>query len=126
LLLKTGVPFVEAVRNVAGLSRNLVLADELSAMARSVESGSDIAPTMRNSRLFPPVVAHLVAVGQDSGELTTMLAELKARYETEVDLAMAKFTTALEPLLIVLLAAAVGFVVFACLMPILEATRAIA
>lgn len=126
LLLKTGVPFVEALRSVMALTRSLVLADELEVMARSVESGSDIAPTMQDSCIFPPVVTHLVAVGQDSGELTAMLAELKTRYEAEVRLAITKFTTALEPLLIVLLAGLVGFVVLACLMPILEATRAIA
>ncbi len=126
LLLRTGVPFVEAVRCVQAETKNLLLAEELTAMAQAVDSGSDIAPTMAKSRIFPPVVAHLVAVGQDSGELTAMLSELKTRYDTEVRLAMGKFTAALEPLLIVLLAGGVGFVVFACLMPILEATRGIA
>lgn len=126
VLLKTGIPFVEAVRAVKELARNLVLTDELDAMARSVESGGDIAPTLERSRLFPPVVAHLVAVGQESGELTEMLDTLRSRYETEVSIATSRFTAALEPLLIVLLAAVVGFVVFACLMPMLEATRAIA
>lgn len=125
LLLRTGVPFVEAARCVRSQSQHLVLADELAAMATAVESGSDIAPTMTGSRIFPPVVGHLVAVGQESGELPAMLAELKLRYETEVRLATAKFTAALEPILILFLAAGVGFVVFACLMPILEATRGI-
>ncbi len=123
ILLRTGIPFVEAVRLVADQTRNLLLADELRAMEKSVASGSDIAPTMEHSIIFPPVVAHLVAVGQDSGELPHMLSELKTRFEAEVQLATTRFTTALEPLLIIVLAAAVGFVVFACLMPMLEATR---
>ena len=125
LLLSSGVPFVDAVRSAALQSHHLLLRDELHAMAEAVESGSDIADTMHHSRVFPPVVAHLVAVGQDSGELTAMLAELQARYETEVRLAMTQFTTILEPVLIVVLAALVGFVVFACLTPIWEATRGI-
>jgi type II secretory pathway component PulF len=125
VMLKTGIPFVDAVRMVAGLTNHLILRDELNAVRSAVESGSDIAPTMSHSRVFPPVVVQLVAVGQDSGELTEMLAELKSRYETEVRLALTRFTTALEPMLIVLLAMAVGFVVYACLMPILEATRGI-
>jgi len=125
LLLRTGVPFVEAVRHVANQSSNLVLGGELEGMARLVESGSDIAPTLTGSRVFPPVVAHVVAVGQDSGELTQMLIELRKRYEDEVRLAVARFATVLEPLLIIVLAAVVGFVVFACLMPILEATKGI-
>lgn len=127
MLLKTGTPFVDAVRSVGNLTRNNeVLRNELAAVARAVESGSDIAPTLEGSRIFPPLVVHLIAVGQDSGELTGMLAELKNRYETEVRIAVTRFTGVLEPLLIVLLAAGVGFVVFACLMPILEATRGIA
>ncbi len=125
LLLRTGIPFVDAVRNVSGQSKNLVLAGELSAVAEAVESGSDIAPTLAGSRIFPPVVRHLIAVGQDSGELTGMLDQLRERYEVEVNFAVTKFATALEPLLIVLLAGMVGFVAFACLMPILEATRGI-
>lgn len=125
LLLRTGIPFVDAVRNVSGQSRNLVLAAELSAAAEAVESGSDIAPTLAGSRIFPPVVRHLIAVGQNSGELTGMLDQLRERYVVEVNFAVTKFATALEPLLIVLLAAMVGFVAFACLMPILEATRGI-
>ncbi len=123
LLLKTGIPFVEAVRTMQTLTRNRILRDELQEVARSVESGSDIAPTLAHSRIFPPLVVHVMAVGQDSGELTALLAELKQRYESEVKLAVERFTTVLEPLLIVVLAGLVGFVVFACLMPILEATR---
>lgn len=126
LLLKTGVPFVDAVRSVAGSCRNLVLREELEAMAEAVECGSDIAPTIARSRVFPAVVSHLVAVGQDSGELPAMLGQLRDRYDVELRLAVNRFATVLEPLLIVVLAAVVGFVVFACLMPILEATRGIA
>jgi type II secretory pathway component PulF len=125
LLLRTGTPFVDAVRCAAALTGNRVLAGELDQVGRCVESGSDIAPTLANSRIFPPVVIHLIGVGQDSGELTTLLGELRTRYETEVRIAVDRFTTALEPLLIVALASVVGFVVFACLMPILEATRGI-
>jgi len=126
LLLTTGVPFVDAMRHVSAQSRSVVLADELAKLAEAVESGSDIAPAVQHSAVFPPMVVHLLAVGQDTGELAEMLAELRLRYETEVRLAVDRFTAALEPVLIVLLAAGVGFVVFACLMPILEATRTIA
>jgi type II secretory pathway component PulF len=125
LLLLTGVPFVDGLRHVIRMTSNTILAKELAAMAHAVESGSDIAPTMEASRVFPPVVSHLVAVGQDSGELTGMLTELKQRYETEVRLAITRTTTILEPLLIIVLAAVVGFVVLACLMPMMEITRAL-
>lgn len=125
LLLKTGIPFVEAVRVVRDMTAHRILQDELQALETSVESGGAIAAAVEESVVFPPVVVHLLAVGQDTGELPAMLAQLKDSYESEVKLALQKFTAALEPLLIVLLAGVVGFIVFACLMPILEATRAI-
>lgn len=123
MLLRAGVPFVEAMGVVRRSIRNRVLADELEAIQAAVEAGSDIAPALRGSRVFPPLVIHLMAVGQEAGELPAMLEQLRTSYEKEVRLAIGKFTAALEPLLIVVLAAVIGFVIFATLMPILEATR---
>lgn len=123
LLLSTGIPFVEAVRLVRAGTRNVVLADELAAIEQRVEAGADIAPALAGSRVFPPVVVQLVAVGQSAGELPAMLGELRTAYETEVNLALAKFTAALEPILIVLLAGMIGFIIFATILPILQASE---
>jgi type II secretory pathway component PulF len=125
LLLQSGVPFTQSLRLVCENSRNLVLRGELEHMQSAVHRGSDIAPTLEDSNIFPPLVVHIVNVGQKTGELTEMLMQLKEGYETEVRLAIGKFTAALEPVLIVIMSAIVGFVVFATLMPILEVTRAI-
>jgi len=125
LLLRSGVPFVESLALIRGNAKNLILAEELKNIEESVKSGSDIAPTMEKSRIFPPLVVHIVQVGQNTGELTDMLTQLKEGYETEVRLAIGKFTTALEPILIIIMSVVVGFVVFATMMPILETTRVI-
>ncbi|MGD2109474.1 MAG: type II secretion system F family protein [Phycisphaerae bacterium] len=125
LLLRSGVPFTQSLRLVRENARNLVLRNELEGIESAIHRGSDIAPTLENSRIFPPLVVHIVNVGQRAGELTEMLAQLKEGYETEVRLAIGKFTAVLEPVLIVIMSAVVGFVVFATLMPILEVTRAI-
>ena len=125
LLLRSGVPFLEAIGLIRGSTRNLVLAEELSCMEQAVQRGSDIAPALEHSKIFPPLVIHMVNVGQKSGELTEMLTQLKDGYETEVRLAISRFAAALEPILIVVMAAVVGFVVFATMLPILEVTRAI-
>lgn len=123
MLLVSGIPFTQAIRTVRDGSRHMLLCDELAAIERSVEAGSDIAPTLAESRVFPPLVAHLVAVGQDAGELTEMLTELRKSYETEVALALTRFTAALEPLLIVIMSAVIGFVIFATVMPILQVSE---
>ena len=125
LLLRSGVPFLEALRLVRHTAQNLILSDELQRMESAIQRGSDIGPTMQNSRIFPPLVVHIVNVGQRSGELTEMLAQLKEGYETEVRLAIARFTAVVEPALIVVMSVVVGFIVFATMMPILEATRLI-
>lgn len=123
VLLSTGVPFVEALATVRSQTRHRVLASELEEVERAVGAGSDIAPTLSGSRVFPPLVAHLVGVGQNAGELPEMLQQLRQGYEAEVELAVTRFTAALEPALIIVLAAMIGFIVFATMMPILEATR---
>jgi len=125
LLLRSGIPYLESIRLVRTSTRHLVLRDELGVMEEAIQRGSDIAPTLDGSKIFPPLVVHIVNVGQNTGELTEMLTQLKEGYETEVRLAIARTTAVLEPLLIVVLSAIVGFVVFATMMPILEATRAI-
>lgn len=125
LLLRSGVPFVESVRLIRRDTRHTILADELDSMTKAVESGSDIAPTLDGSKVFPPLVVHLFSVGQATGELTEILQQLKEGYETEIRIAIARFTSALEPILIIIMSAVVGFVVFATMLPILEATRAI-
>ncbi len=123
MLLRSGIPFVEAIETVMQSTRNRVLREELAAIRAAVEAGQDVAPTLEGSRVFPPLVRHLVAVGQETGELPAMLAQLESGYATEVRLAVGRFSAALEPLLIVILAGLIGFVVFATMMPILEATR---
>lgn len=125
LLLRSGVPFDQAIGVVRGTVRNRVLAEELERVRTAVEAGSDIAPALGGSRIFPPLVVQLVSVGQNAGELESMMEQLRQSYETEVRLAVARFTAALEPLLIIILAAVVGFVVFATMMPILQASRVI-
>jgi len=125
LLLSSGVAFLEAVSLVRKGCRNLVLSEELSAMESAVQRGSDIAPAIEQSKIFPPLVIHVVNVGQKSGELTEMLSQLAEGYADEVRVAVGKFSAALEPALIVVMAVVVGFIVFATMMPILEATRAI-
>ncbi len=123
MLLSSGIPFAEAVATVQQGTRNAVLADELAAVEHAIVAGSDIGPSLSQSRVFPPLVVHLMAVGQNAGELPTMLEQIKDSYETEVSLALSRFTAALEPLLIVLMAGVIGFIIIATVMPILEATR---
>ncbi len=122
-LLRADVRFTAALRTVRQNLPHRLFADELAALERALEAGAALAAPLRRSRLMPPLVVHLLAVGQESGELPRMLDRLRAAYEQKVQLASARFLAVLEPALILVLAVIIGFVVFATLLPILETTR---
>ncbi|MEW6252159.1 MAG: type II secretion system F family protein [Planctomycetota bacterium] len=124
-LLRSDVRFTDAVRTVRRELPHQLYADELAALERAVEAGASIAEPLRHSRLMPPLVVHLLAVGQESGELPGMLDRLRSTYEQQVQLALARFLAVLEPALILVLAVVIGFVVFATLLPILETTKVV-
>jgi len=120
-LLKSGVPFVEAMAITRRTLGNHVLREALAACERAVESGRDIGAALERTGAFPPVVVQIFAVGQVSGRLESLLEDLAATYEGEVEIASNRFTSLLEPILMILLAATVGLIAFATILPILEA-----
>ncbi len=122
-MLRTDVRFNDAVRLIREGLPHKLYADELRKIEAAIEAGSDIAGSLRGSRLMPPLVVQLLAVGQESGELPKMLEQVRRSYEKEVEIALSRFIAVLEPALILLLAIVIGFVVFATVLPILETTR---
>ena len=87
---------------------------------KAVTAGADVAGPLEASGVFRPMVVQMLAVGQQSGQLESMLERLAEAYDREVDTAAQRLTAMLEPLLIVLLAILVGFIAFATILPILE------
>lgn len=124
-MLRVDVRFTEALRVVRQSLPHALYAAELASLEKQLEAGANIATPLRESRLIPPLVAHLLAVGQESGELPQMLVQIRDHYEREVQQSQARFLATLEPALILALAAVIGFVVFATLLPILETTKAV-
>jgi general secretion pathway protein F len=122
-LLRSGVPFIEAVQITRRTIRNRVFARALEDYEAAVEAGRDIAGPLKASGVFSPTVVQMLAVGQESGQLEEMLQQLAEVYDREVSLATQRLTSLLEPLVIVLLAAFVGCVALATLLPILEASN---
>jgi len=119
-LLKSGVPALEALRVIGGISGSEVLNRTIAAIRDKVIEGQDIAGPVKRSGVFPPLVAHMIAAGEQSGRLEEMLDLIGKHYEEEVEHAAATLTRILEPLVIVALAGMVGFIVLAVVLPILE------
>lgn len=120
-LTKSGVVLTRALELAARSSDNILLREAMEECREAVDSGEDIAPALRRSGIFPPLAVRIFSVGQESGRLDEMLERLAADYDQQVATLSSRLTALLEPILIVVLAVLVGFVLLATILPILEA-----
>ena len=119
-LLHGGVPLLKALEIVKHLLDNEVLIGVVEEARVAIREGESVAAPLSKSGQFPPVVTHMIAVGERSGHLEEMLENVAQAYEVEVEMKIGRLTTLMEPLMILLMGGAVGFIVFSILMPILE------
>lgn len=119
-LLESGLPVLEALAVVRRVVDNELLARALENVRQRVAEGADISTPLKQSQVFPPVVGYMIAVGEESGRLEELLKKIAQAYDEEVEVAAQKLTSLLEPLMIVLMAGVVGFIVMAIMLPILQ------
>jgi general secretion pathway protein F len=119
-LLQSGVPLLKAMDIVRNVLDNARLAKVIEEAAGSIREGESIAGPLKRSGDFPPIVTHMIAVGEKSGELEAMLENVAKAYDTQVETRVQALTSLLEPLMIVIMGGAVGFIAFAILMPLIQ------
>jgi general secretion pathway protein F len=119
-LLKGGVPLLVALDIVKNVVGNVRLADVIDQARDSIREGESIAAPLKRSGEFPPLVYHMVAIGERTGALEEMLANVATAYEDQVETAVAALTSLLEPIMIVAMGAVVAFIVFSVLTPTLQ------
>ncbi|MCY1015387.1 type II secretion system inner membrane protein GspF [Pyxidicoccus sp. MSG2] len=124
-LLKSGVPLLAAMDIVKAVMTNDVLAEVVEKARDSIREGESIANPLKRSGEFPPLVYHMVAIGERSGQLEEMLTNVADNYETQVNVRIGALTSLLEPMLIVVMGAVIAFVALSILMPILQVNSAI-
>ncbi|WP_375760652.1 type II secretion system inner membrane protein GspF [Corallococcus exercitus] len=124
-LLKSGVPMLAALDIVKAVMTNSVLADAVENARESIREGESIANPLKRSGQFPPLVYHMVAIGEKSGQLEDMLLSVADSYETQVNVRIGALTSLLEPMLIVVMGVMIAFVALSILMPILQVNTAI-
>jgi general secretion pathway protein F len=122
-LLASGIGLLPALDIVKSIVDNTVLTRAIEHARDAIREGQSIAPPLRESGLFPPLVVHMVAVGERSGQLEAMLGKAADAYDDEVENAVVGLTTILEPIIIVVMGAVVLFIVLAILLPIFELNR---
>jgi len=119
-LLANGIPLLPALDVAGEVTGNAALTEAVGRARTAIREGQGLAGPLRESGLFPPLLVHMVAVGERSGELESMLDKAAAAYEQEIEGTLSTATAVLEPLLIVVMGGIVLFIVLAILLPIFE------
>ena len=119
-LLKSGVPLLTAMDIVKNVLTNSVLVDVVENARDSIREGESIANPLRRSGEFPPLVYHMIAIGERSGQLEDMLVSVASSYENQVDVRVGALTALLEPILILVMGSVVAFIALSILLPILQ------
>jgi general secretion pathway protein F len=119
-LLRSGVPLLKAMEIVRNVLDNGKLEKVIETATGSIREGESIAGPLKRSGDFPPIVTHMIAVGERSGQLEQMLENVARAYDTQVETRVAALTSLLEPLMIVFMGGGVGFIAFAILMPLIQ------
>jgi general secretion pathway protein F len=119
-LLKSGVPLLKAMEIVKNVLDNGKLEKVVETAAASIREGESIAGPLKRSGDFPPIVVHMIAVGEKSGQLEAMLENVARAYDAQVETRVQALTSLLEPLMIVAMGGTVAFIAFAILMPLIQ------
>jgi type IV pilus assembly protein PilC len=119
-LLSSGVPILDGLDITARTSGNVIIEDAILQTRKSIERGETISAPLKETGVFPPMVTQMIAVGETTGALDTMLSKIADFYEEEVDTAVAGLLTLLEPIMIAFLGGVVGGIVIAMYLPIFD------
>ncbi len=119
-LVSAGVPILEALRITAQSAGNRVVEDAVMAARESVTAGRPLSEPLRNAPVFPPMVIHMISVGESTGALDQMLNKIADFYDDEVDTAVGTLMSLLEPVMIVILGVIIGGLVVALYLPIFK------
>jgi len=117
-LLASGIPIVQALEIVRGVVGNKVIEAEIDKMRDGVVAGMGLAEPLRGSAYFPPLVVKMLAVGEETGAVDKMLLRVSRYYDQDVDYAVKNLSTAIEPVLLIILGAAVLFTALAVFLPL--------
>lgn len=119
-LLASGVPLLTAMDIVKNVLENRLLEGVVKAATGSIREGESIAEPLKRSGQFPPMVTHMIAVGEKTGQLENMLENVSRAYEADVETKINTLTGLLEPLVLVVMGCMVGFIAMSILMPLVQ------
>jgi type II secretory pathway component PulF len=119
-LIGSGLSMAESLRVVAETTGNTLMKRAVRQARERILAGADIATPLRDSGVIDPAIAHMVSVGEKSGELETMLKSISENLESSTDIVIERLSAAVEPLIIIFMAVVVGIIAYATILPILR------
>ncbi|WZL78037.1 type II secretion system F family protein [Eubacteriales bacterium mix99] len=125
ILLASGIPLLSAMKIVAKVVGNRVVADAILTIREDLRKGFDLSGSIQRQGIFPFMVVSMVQVGEASGTLDDVLSRTADYYEEETDAAIQKMTTMLEPVMLILMAVVIGFIVIAMYLPMIDMMQTI-
>ena len=124
-LLQSSVPLITSLQIVRNIVNNVLIGDVIDEAMEDIQAGKSLNLALSRSKWFPPVFLQMVAVGEQSGDLEAMLHKVADAYEREVEIRIAGMTAMIEPIMILVMAVIIGFIVISILLPIFEMNQMI-
>ncbi len=124
-MISSGVPILDGLDIVSRTAGNDIIEEELQATRKSISEGKTIAEPLQNSKVFPSMVVQMIAIGEETGAMETMLSKVADFYDDEVDEAVGALTAMLEPIMMVGLGGTIGGILIAMYLPIFKIAEAI-
>jgi type IV pilus assembly protein PilC len=118
--ISAGVPMLQSIKLTGETAGNVVVEQAMEDVYASVKRGGSLAGPVERNPIFPPMVGHMIAVGEETGQLEHMLTKIADFYETEVDAKVKALTSLIEPIMIAFVGGAVGFIVISMYLPIFD------
>jgi len=120
IMISSGTPLLPSFDIVKEVVNNRAVSEAIEEAKEAVRAGRSIADPFRRSKVFPPIVVHMISVGESSASLEDMLFKMAQAYEEEVESAVGVLSTLLEPIMLLLMGVVVAFIVISILLPIIE------
>ena len=119
-LLGSGLSMAESLRVVSQVTGNVIMTNAIKQSRERILSGADITTPLRDSGVIDPAIAHMVAIGEKSGELEQMLHMISDNLEADSDLRVERFSRVIEPVIIIFMAGVIGIIAYATLLPLFK------
>lgn len=119
-LLASGIPIIQALETSANVTNNMVIIDGMDKVTEDIKKGTTLSTLLKKLNVFPPMMVSMVGIGEESGSLEDMLDRAADYYDEELEAAIAKLVALLEPLMIIVMAVVIGFIVISMLLPMFD------